>query len=65
MYRFKKESLGRLKLCITDLSKVIGVSKQSLSNIINNKANCRKTTAFCIAKYINENAEINDYFERI
>lgn len=65
MYRFKKESLGNLKIDKTDLSKAIGISRQSASNIITNRTNCRKTTAYCITKYINENAEINDYFERV
>lgn len=65
MYKFKKRSLGKLRLNITDLSKAIGVSRQSISNITNNRTNCRKTTAYCITKYINENAEISDYFERV
>ena len=65
MYRFKKESLGNLKIDKTNLSESIGISRQSASNIINNRTNCRKNTAYCITKYINKNAEINDYFERV
>ena len=30
--------------------------------IINGKVACRKVVAFCITKYLNENAEIEDYF---
>lgn len=65
MYKFKKESLGKLKLDKTDLARAIGMSRQGISNITTNRANCRKTTAYCITKYINENAEISDYFERV
>ena len=45
MYKFKKESLGNLKIDKTNLSEAIGISRQSASNIINNRTNCRKNTS--------------------
>jgi hypothetical protein len=36
-----------------------------LSNILNRKVACRKVVAFCIAKYIDDNANIEDYFELV
>jgi hypothetical protein len=32
---------------------------------MNRKVACRKVLAFCITKYINETAEIEDYFEKV
>lgn len=44
---------------------VIGLAQPTLSNILNRKVACRKVVAFSIVKYINENAEIEDYFVKI
>ena len=33
-------------------------------NISNRKNACSKILAYCITKYLGENAEIEDYFER-
>lgn len=49
----------------TAASKVIGLTQPTLSNIINRKVACRKVVAFCIAKYLDKNAEIEDYFEPV
>lgn len=54
-----------VKINQTIASGVIGLSQPTLSNILNRKVACRKVTAFCIVKYIDENAEIEDYFERV
>ena len=37
----------------------------TMNNIMNRKVACRKVLAFCITKYINETAEIEDYFEKV
>ena len=63
MYIFKSEI--PIKINQTIASEVIGLAQPTLSNIINRKVACRKVVAFCIAKYIDENAKIEDYFERI
>lgn len=54
-----------LKINQTVASKIIGITQPTLSNILNRKVSCRKVVAYCITKYINENAEIEEYFERV
>lgn len=54
-----------LKINQTIASKIIGITQPTLSNILNRKVSCRKVVAYCITKYINENAEIEEYFERV
>lgn len=63
MYRFKDNV--NVKINQTIASEVIGLTQPTLSNILNRKVVCRKVTAYCITKYIDENAEIEDYFERV
>ena len=60
MYLFKIEI--PVKINQTIASKVIGITQPTLSNILNGKVACRKVVAFCIVKYLDENAEIEDYF---
>lgn len=63
MYIFKTEipiKINQSKAC-----KIIGIAQPTLSNILNRKVTCRKVVAYCITKYINENAEIEEYFERV
>jgi hypothetical protein len=54
-----------LKINQTIASKIIGITQPTLSIILNRKVSCRKVVAYCITKYINENAEIEEYFERV
>lgn len=58
-----KENI-EVKLNQTIASEVIGLAQPTLSNILNRKVYCRKVVAFSITKYIDENAEIEDYFEK-
>lgn len=60
MYLFKTEI--PVKINQTIASKVIGITQPTLSNILNGKVACRKVVAFSITKYIDETAEINDFF---
>ena len=63
MYRFK---VGiDYKINQTIASEIIGLTQPCLSNILNGKVLCRKVVAFSITKYLDKNAEIEDYFERI
>lgn len=62
MYIFK-ENLN-VKINQTIACEIIGLAQPTLSNILNRKVACRKVVAFCIAKYIDENAEIEDYFDK-
>lgn len=63
MYVFKKG----LKVTInqTIASEIIGLRQPTISNILNRKVACRKVTAYCITKYLDENAEIEDFFEKV
>lgn len=54
-----------IKMNQTIASEVIGLAQPTLSNILNRKVACRKVVAFCIAKYLDDNAEIEDYFEKV
>jgi plasmid maintenance system antidote protein VapI len=63
MYKFK-EGLN-VKFNQKKASEIIGLTEASLSNILNRKVACRKVTAYCITKYINENAEIENYFDKV
>ena len=46
-------------------AKEIGVDISTLSRVIHRKQKCSKVLAYCITKYIEQNAEINDYFTRM
>ena len=61
MYIFKENV--NVKINQTIASEVIGLAQPTLSNILNRKVACRKVVAFSIVKYIDENAEIEDYFD--
>ena len=61
---FNEENVN-VKINQTIAGEVIGLAQPTLSNILNRKVACRKVVAFCIVKYIDENAEIEDYFEQV
>lgn len=48
----------------TKASKIIGIDIATLSRILHKKQKCSKILAYCISKYIDQNAEITDYFIR-
>lgn len=49
----------------TTASKIIGINISTLSRILHQKQKCSKILAYCITKYLNNNAEITDYFDKI
>lgn len=63
MYIFKQDI--DYKINQTNASKIIGITQPCLSNILHGKVACRKVVAYCITKYLNKDAEIKDYFERV
>lgn len=65
MYRFKKELFINIKINQKNLADEIGLSRQYINGVINNKYNCRKIVAYAMTKSINSDAEISDYFERV
>lgn len=69
MYDFKlnKEELkkildGRTKISIAEK---VGLTRQTVINVLNRKQSCRKGTAYCITKALNSEAEIPDFFVRV
>ncbi len=42
----------------------IGLHPDTLRKVLNGKIVCSKLVAYCITKFINSNAEIEDYFKR-
>lgn len=65
MYRFKKELFINIKINQKNIADEIGLSRQYINGVINNKYNCRKIVAYAMTKLINSDAEINDYFEMV
>lgn len=63
MYIFKEGV--EVKINQVKAGEIIGLTQPTLSKILNRKVACRKVVAYCIAKYINEDAKIEDYFERV
>ena len=63
MYIFKKEKRTRFNQKCA--AKVIGLTTAALSNILNGKVACRKVVAFSITKYLDNDAEILDYFTEV
>ena len=61
MYILKEDV--KVSINQTIASEVIGIAQPTLSNILNRKVACRKVVAFSIVKYIDENAEIEDFFD--
>ena len=63
MYMLKEDV--NIKMNKSLASRIIGLTQPTLSLIMNRRVACRKVVAFCITKYIDENAEIDDYFEKV
>lgn len=49
----------------TKASEEIGISRVYLTDILNGKKECSKIVAFCITKYLDKQAEIESFFDRI
>lgn len=63
MYLWKYDTLCVRKQ--KEAGAVIGITPQYLSRICAKKTVIRKLLAYCITKYIDSEAEIEDYFERV
>ena len=65
MYRFKIEKkqdlLNGQKINVS--ASKIGISREYMTDVLNNRKDCSKLVAYCITKFSNENAEIQDYFD--
>ena len=50
---------------ISELARRIGISRPTLSNILNKKQPCNKPEAYIITKILNNEKEIKDFFIEI
>lgn len=46
-------------------AKDIGINESTLSRILHKKQKASKILAYCIAKRIDENSDISDYFNKV
>ena len=44
------------------MAKVIGLNPDTLRRVINGKQECSKLVAYCITKFLDDEAKIEDYF---
>lgn len=49
----------------SELARKVGVNQATLNRICNKKQKCSKLMAYAIVKCINQNNEIDDYFELV
>ncbi len=47
-----------------EMARVIGLAPETICRVINGKQLTTKTCAYCITKYLNSEAEIEEYFTR-
>ena len=64
MWHFKDKSVAKM-YNKTKMAEVIGLHADTVRRTINGKQNCTKLVAYCITKFLNQDAEIEDYFERV
>lgn len=46
------------------IARKVGITVETMNRISKKKQGCSKMTAYCIVKTIDQNAEIEDYFEK-
>lgn len=67
MYLFCKQEKSKILSgrTITYVANKIGITSAFLTSVLNGKRACSKTVAFCIVKCFCQEAEIEDYFEKM
>ena len=63
MYTFKNKETTKT-FNKTLMTKIVGLNPDTLRRIINGKQECSKLVAYCITKFLNNEAEIDEYFIR-
>lgn len=63
MYFFREDVVNVFNQ--SAIAREVGVTVETINRIFNRKQKCSKVLAYCIVKTINENAEIENYFEKI
>ena len=61
MYKFKNKETAKMYNKV-QMAKVIGLNPDTLRRVINGKQECSKLVAYCVTKFLNYEAEIEDYF---
>lgn len=61
MYIFKDKEIAKM-FNKTQMAKIIGLNPDTLRRIINGKQECSKLVAYCITKFLDGEAEIENYF---
>ena len=61
MYTFKDKNVAKM-FNKTQMAKVIGLSPDTVRRVINGKQECSKLVAYCITKFLDDEAKIEDYF---
>lgn len=64
MYLFRDKNVA-ITYNKVQMAKVVGLNPDTLRRVINGKQNCSKLVAYCITKFLNSEAEIIDYFDRV
>lgn len=64
MYLFRDKNVA-ITYNKVQMAKVVGLNPDTLRRVINGKQNCSKLVAYCITKFLNSEAEILDYFDRV
>ncbi len=64
MYLFRDKNVA-ITYNKVQMAKVVGLNPDTLRRVINGKQNCSKLVAYCITKFLNSEAEIVDYFDRV
>lgn len=67
MYKFKQEKYEEIinKYKLSYIADKVGITRIYLSYVIHNKYNCSKSVAYGITKAIDENKEIDYFFDKI
>ena len=63
MWKLKDSNLFRIYKK-NEVARYLGLSEVTISNVINGKP-CSKLVAYCMTKFLNNEAEIEDYFEKV
>ena len=61
MWTFKDKEVAKT-YNKTQMAKIVGLNSDKLRRVINGKQECSKLVAYCITKFLNSEAEIEDYF---
>lgn len=64
MWHFKDKDVMKM-YNKSKMAEYIGIAPATMLRIVNGKQDCSKLVAYCITKTLNQDAEIENYFERV